>query len=138
MSIDDQIESVNPTDSITRYVFSNRQLRKSDQRPKSSLFKPMFNKFKQRKETSVFQICNLTSNEVFEIGKRVEEQNSRTLLGRVDLKISQILSSHLDLDPNNEGLPRHGDIIGWHPEDELLQTQVLAEQATGFIPVEGV
>ncbi len=117
------IDSINPEEYLSRFLFSNSHFSKENQRVKYGAFLPAKNG-----ETSVFRTSNLSDNQIWDLGERnVAQERKKPLLGRGDIRSSMVFESGLKIRPDNNP-PRHANIIGW-PEEKSKQKLIAIELA---------
>jgi len=111
---------VNPDEIVTRFMTGTRirNYVRADNTVKHQAFLPS----PSDNCTSVFRTDDLYTEEIIEIGHKVNKQ----LLGYVNFIASIIYEAGLDFDPNDNP-PKHADIIEWpdNKEDKIkLATQI--------------
>ncbi len=110
------MEPVNPLETLSRFVVSNRWIR-ADNTVRHTAFLPN----PKNGETSVFRISGITDNEIWAIGEsEVAPIQNKPILGRADIETSIVISKDLKVIPS-EPPERHADITGWPEESKHKQ-----------------
>ena len=113
-----------PKEQLSRYILSKRHFSREKNEVKYALFMPPSDlKF------SVFRTSNLNDQRIWDIGKEiVAAPQGRTLKGRGDLKVLDVLDGGLEVMPFAEPHELHAHIIGW-PNQETKQRVFAAKLA---------
>ncbi len=123
--------TVNPDESLARYLTHRKHIRPSTQTVSSRAFEPPSDL-----RLSVFRIDGLSIEEVWEIG-HVNVVNAMSppgkLYGMGSVKAFAVRDVQLGVDPDNTP-PRHACIVGW-PEDKFKQMSIAQELAASAILV---
>lgn len=97
-------------ENLSRFIKSKSLYSELNNRVKSAAFLPLMNNDRDRYETSVFFIDNLSDEEIWYLGnKHIREKQIKA---RADFTTPDVVSSELNIDFNNDP-ERHADIIGW-------------------------
>lgn len=124
---DDIHPDIHPSERISRYVLEPKHL-KADGRVSSQVFKPQ----KQPRETSVYRTTECNDAEVWELGdKYVAPLRQKSVLGRADLIVQNVVDQKLSVVSVPDPHPRHAAIRSWPDDQEkiLLITKELAKRA---------
>lgn len=86
--------------------------------------------------TSVFRIEGLTEVEVWELGHaEVATPSARSLHGRADVTVQQVVDSQLQVDPEPSSHVRHANIVGWpHEKPEQIRLAQLLAACARAVP----
>ena len=85
-------------------------------------------------KTSVCRISGITDVQIWEIGLEVARMRGKSLLGRADIRVFNILSKSLVVVPTDPPPIRHADIVGW-PEDKDQRISIAQELAADANPI---
>ncbi len=122
------MENVKKEERLTRYILEKNKYSIEKKRVKYNAFLP--NKDGQ---TSVFRTSELTDNEIWEIGNNeVARKVEKQLLGRGDIKASNVYENSLKIDTEGEHL-KHANIVNW-PEEKSEQKLIAIEIADKATP----
>ena len=115
-----------PIDSLeilSRFILQTNWFSSSENRVKYAAFMPNRNR-----ETSVFRTSGITNDEIWNIGDReVSIKRDKPILGRADIRTSNVISRDLRVVPSEPPL-RHANIIGW-PDESSKQKLIAIELA---------
>lgn len=101
---------------------------------KSAAFMPMYNKVKNRYETSVFQVDNLSNKIIQNMGaKYITGKSGKEVYGYARISHQSIETTGLSVNPDNKP-PRHANVCGW-PErkDEQKLYAIKLSQASKLV-----
>ena len=117
------LKPVKSTENISRFVFSSKHIRKSDNTVKYAAFLSRVDG-----DTSVFRTSGLSGEMIFEIVQNVfQDGEIERYKGRADLKASVIFNKGLSVIPE-EPPPKHANITNW-PIDESKRKEIALELA---------
>ncbi len=97
---------------LTRFIFSRSHFSAEQKRAKHQAFLPPADL-----KLSVFRIENLSAEEIWKIGGRVESGRTEHLHARADLPGGAALQAGLRA-ISDEPPRRHANIVGWSAEDK--------------------
>lgn len=120
-------KAVNQEENISRFYFSKKDVRQ-DNTIKHNVFMPP-----SHGRMSVYRSSDLTSQEIWEIGKiHVEPDRGKPIVGRADIRAIEIYSCELKINPTEMPHPRHANIEGWelNTEKDRLKAMKLAAAAS--------
>jgi len=119
-------ETVDSNELLTRYIFSDRHIRRQKKKATSAAFMPRDYDLR----LSVFRIEGLFDKKIWEIGRKVGKKASRNLHARADIKALEVERQELSIEPDKNP-PRHANIVRWPDEraKRLSIAQELAEVA---------
>ena len=114
-----------PVETVTRFIFKADYYSATIGRVKYPAFIP------RNGETSVFRVMDFGSEKVWEIGKYVANESSRTLRARGDLAVSDIFKEKLKIVPETSKHILHANIVGWPSQkaEIKLHAMKLADKA---------
>ncbi len=117
-------ETVLPSELTARFITQKSYYRSKDRTVRHNAFMPNKNG-----ETSVYRTTQLTESEIYEIGKRyVADIWGKSLLGRAEIFVSNILKRRLRVQADPNPHPRHANIVDW-PEDKSKHKMIAMELA---------
>jgi len=110
---------------LSRYLFSRSHFRSRDKTVKFNAFMPP-----PDLKLSVFRTSSLSESQIWSIGTGIAHQQKppRTLYGRADIQVCQVMQCGLKVDPDNNP-PRHASIIGW-PREKSKQKLIAMKLAS--------
>lgn len=120
------MNSIDPNEEITRYIFEKTHFASSKGRVKYSAFLP------KKRKTSVFRISKLEEQEIWDIGiEYVSKERNIPLLARGDIFVSVVLNNSLSVAPDTEKHAKHANIIDWpdNKGDQMLIAKQLEPKA---------
>jgi len=117
------MDHLDGTENLTRYLYSKKHIRPSDNSIKPNAFIPP----PPSKELSVFRISGLFDAEIWRTGDSLRD---KTPLGRADIKAEAVYNTALLISLDNTP-PRHANIINWPDEQSAIKLKAieLAQQA---------
>lgn len=112
----DQTVLVDSSEQVSRYIFTDRHIRPSNNSVRYAAFLP------HNLETSVFRTSNLSEPEIWFIGTDfVGKQSGRTLKARADLNVASVSSrtaERLRVVAETSRHHLHANIVGWPAEKD--------------------
>ncbi len=115
------VPPVQENEILARYVLSKKQIRPSNGTVKAIAFIPH-----PHAELSVNRLKDTTEEETWEIGRRVAVARGKTLHGRADVRVSEVLKQDLTVEKSPlQGNPNHANIKNWSNEKRLQKVQAL-------------
>ena len=115
-----------PNAPLSRFLTNRSHYSVNKGRVRKGAFMP------HHRQLSVFQVGGLVEPEIWTIGKNVCEVSQRTLHGRGDLKVADVVCDAVSVPPlkvvPDEDPPRHANIVGW-PEEKDAQNACALELA---------
>jgi hypothetical protein len=108
-------ETVDPSETITRFIHSSQHFAASTGRVKAAAIGPATNKLTDRLETSVYRADGASLDELWAIcADHVDDaQNGRVMKARGTCRAETILNSSLSFDADGIPHPRHANLVGW-------------------------
>ncbi len=117
-------------ETFTRFILDRNKFSAGNGRVKPAAFLPEFNSKAERFETSVYRVANLSPAEIWSLGYRYVENQSRDRFvkarGSGTFRLAQ--DAALKFDVCGEPYPRHVDVVGW-PEDKATRLMKATEIA---------
>ena len=118
-------EMVLPSELTCRFITQRKWYRTKDKTVKHNAFMPNKNR-----EVSLYRTTGLGEAQIYEIGQRyVADMWKKSLLGRAEIVVSNILKHGLRVQADPNPHPRHANIVDW-PEDESKHRMIAIEVAT--------
>jgi hypothetical protein len=118
------------TDRFTRFLFHSNQFRENIGRVTPIGLLPIFNKGRQRWETSTHRIDGLPPALIWALGYRyVETLPHRRIKARASGEVALVTAQNLQYEVNGRPYPRHADIIGWSADDKDVRMMAATEIA---------
>jgi hypothetical protein len=99
-----------PDELVTRYIYSERNIRKSEKRPKRGAFDPS-----PHMELSVVHSSGLTETEVWELGEQTKGSTPgrRNIYARADIPVQTLMDVKLRALRDDKPFIRHTSVIDW-------------------------
>ncbi len=117
------------TESITRYLYSDRHFNKGKGIVHAAAYNPL-----PHRDLSVYRIWRLSQQQIWNLAEKhiSPHRQPQRLKARGDLSISDVLDTNLVFNPDTKNHKRHAVILGWpDSRDEILElTAVLAIKAS--------
>jgi hypothetical protein len=101
---------IHPSDWVARYLLEG-EIRNSDRTIRHQAFMPPLSL-----KHSVFKIYNLSDEDIWSLAVEKVEPARGKVIGRGDLRVSEIIENSLRVEPDEDPGSRHADMVGW-PND---------------------
>jgi hypothetical protein len=98
---------IHPSDWVARYLLEG-EIKNSDKTIRHQAFMPP-----QSLKHSVFRTYDLSEEGIWALAVEKVEPARGKVLGRGDLRISEIIENTLRVEPDEDPESRHADIVGW-------------------------
>lgn len=108
------ITHVNPSENLSRFLFSDSLFSRTANRVKYAAFKPPRN---YPLELSVYRVNGLTEQDIWGLAAQQVETKERKTKARADLLCQDVLDVPLEVRPDPMPHCRHANITGWKEED---------------------
>ena len=115
---------VRPEEQITRFLVHSNEYKSAHGRPSYTAYMPDGNG-----EKSVYRTRDLSSEEIYQIGRTYVEPLRGPLKGHADQDASVIFNVGLSIEPAPKPHPRHANIKGWNNSrsaDRILAEKIAA------------
>jgi hypothetical protein len=126
------VPDVAANELLARFVLQGSHVRSSNQTVKPDAFIPPPNG-----KMSVTRHLMATEEEIWEVGRRVATQRSKTLYGRGDVTASAYRAQNLSVEADDiPGNPNHTHVLNW-PSDKAAQKMIASEIAAAakYVPI---
>lgn len=98
---------LNPSDCVARYLLEG-EIKNSDKTIRHQAFMPP-----QSLKHSVFRTYDLSEEAIWALAVEKVEPARGKVIGRGDLRVSQVIENTLRVDPDEDPESRHADVVGW-------------------------
>jgi len=123
-----ELGAVQEDEIISRYIFEKKHFKREQGIVHAAAFEPRKFQGRERLETSVFRVKELTNDENWNIGDWVAKRRKPSLKARADLEVRLVTQIGLSVVPETSQHYRHADIADWK-DDELENLNFQAELA---------
>lgn len=116
-----------PDELVARFIYTERNIRKSQNRPKPGAFNPS-----PHIELSVVHSSGLNDGQIWEVGKQTlgTQPGRGNIYGRVDVPVQSILDVKLRALRDDSPFNRHTSVIDWPIGSDGNQTKELWKKIT--------
>ena len=129
----ENVGEIHPEERFTRYILNKNYFSREKREVKYAAFMPP-----RDLKLSVFRTSSIDDARIWDIGNNiVATPQGRTIKGRSDLEVRDVLEEGLRVEPFTEHHDLHAHVIGWpnkESEQRLFATK-LALKATLILPV---
>jgi hypothetical protein len=113
-------DPVTEFEDLSRFIVNENHYRKKDLSIKPQAFFP-----NKAGKTSVFRKSGLSNGAIWNIAHDVARQLGKTLFGRADIRVFDVLEQGLRVEPD-EPPEKHANIIGWpHEESDKAKRMII-------------
>lgn len=121
----DAVPPVDASETLSRFIFTRRHIRREEGTVKADAFVPH-----PYQELSVNRDREATDVETWDVGRRIASRRGKTLAGRGDVLAATYHSQNLQTvaDPI-EGNPNHVNVKGWSKNNKAGQKLIAQEIA---------
>lgn len=116
-----------PDELVTRYICSERHIRKSLARPKPGAFNPS-----PYMELSVVHTSGLSDLDIWEIGRQTlgSEPGREKIYGRADIRVQSLVDVKLRALRDDKPFKRHTSVVDWPIGSDANETKERWKQIT--------